>query len=296
LKKVSLSGRATFVLAIVIIGVIVLGAALLVFVKPSIDRSSVAIEETGLSNGDVFKYDIAGNYHGSSVTGSLLATYMANNGYSTAVTAMSDADLNSTFFDHSPLSLFGTGSEVGTGKFTSSFGIKEVVWMFMVDNGWATVDYVGTNPGISYGISVNGPNVHLIITLLETANQWVKVNNTAPLVLLPKPLPTDSNEGGIGGIDSAGVNSGEVIFTNGGGRLNYSLNATDVDVLAFSDGNIRSMAEGGPFAYDPSLYRLHSGDMNGIVDLPRGFYFIFFTGHTIRNESMSHFLWTMERY
>jgi hypothetical protein len=55
LKRISLSRRATFVVAIVIVGMIVLAAALLVFVKPSIDRSSVAIDQTGLSNGDVFK-------------------------------------------------------------------------------------------------------------------------------------------------------------------------------------------------------------------------------------------------
>jgi hypothetical protein len=100
----------------------------------------------------------------------------------------------------------------------------------------------------------------------------------------------------MAGVAIDGITSGGTFFTNDGGRLNYTLNATDVDVFAFSDGNVRSMAEGGPFAYDPGLYRLHSGNMDGTIDLPRGFYFIFFNGHTTVNESTSHFLWTIERY
>jgi hypothetical protein len=102
---------------------------------------------------------------------------------------MSDADLNSTFLNHWSFSLFGTGTQVGTGWFDSSFGVKGVVWMFMANSGWATVDYVGTNPGVSYGISVNDPNVHLILNLVETTNHWVVVNNTSPLVLQPSPSP-----------------------------------------------------------------------------------------------------------
>jgi hypothetical protein len=58
----------------------------------------------------------------------------------------------------------------------------------------------------------------------------------------------------------------------------------------------RGLGRGGPFAYDLGLYRLHSGSIVDTADLPKGFYFIFFIGHTPGNESMANFMWTIERY
>ena len=64
-------------------------------------------------------------------------------------------------------------------------------------------------------------------------------------------------------------------------HLNYSLNVSDVDVIGFSDGNVRSMTEGGPFAYDLDLFRPHSGNATGELEMPRGNYLIYFVGHNM---------------
>lgn len=274
---------------ILIVAVLVSASILLVSNKPPNDNSNLYLDRSGVHAGDVFTYTLNGMYNDTPVTGTVQVDATSDSSYGSQTISFSNQELNSTFWDHSPLDLFGSGTQTATGKYMTPFGVKEVVWMFRVTGGWAMINYVGANPGISYGSSVNGPNVHLSLVLTSTTNQWVGVNNTQPLNLQPKIMPTEGSEGGMGGIDPAGATSGMLFYSKNGVHLNYSLNATDVDVMGFSEGNVRSMAERGPFAYDLNLYMVHANRTTGSLEMPAGYYFIYFIGHTKTAESIGSF-------
>ncbi len=271
---------------------LMIASILLVTIKPPRDNSSINLDRSGVHEGDEFVYTLTGTYNGSQVTGTFLINAISDSSYRSQ-TNLTDPELNSTIGNYP---LFGSGPQVGVGKYLTPLGVKDVVWVFGVYAGWASIYYVGANPGISYGLTVSGPNIHLNMVLDQTTNQWAKANNTHSFLLSPKEIPNEANEGGMGGIDSAGSMSGEVFYTENGGLLNYSLNATDVDVIGFSEGNVRSMAEGGPFAYDMDLYMLHGSRTTGVLEMPAGYYFIYFTGHNNTAGPSGFFHWNLTRY
>jgi hypothetical protein len=268
-----------------------MGSVLLLFpLKPS-DNSHIELNQTAIIAGDFFIYSVNGTFNGSQVSGSIRYDISQASGISGAAN-LSNEELSSWLGYNSPLSPFGVGTEVGTDRFVTPFGVKNVVWMFSMNGGWATISYVGANPGIAYGFSVNGADVHLDLTLTTTSNHWTVVNNTKQLVLQPKPLVVWSET-------VNGLGSGPTIipiYSEKGGHLNFSLNAEDGDVIGFSDGNIRSMAEGGPFAYDLDLFIMHSGNTTGGLEIPKGHFFMFVTTHGATDGTQGTFQWTLSKY
>ena len=299
MAKMVLSRNIVIITFVIILTVLILGSILLVFMKPSSTAEFIPLVQDGVREGDYFDYDVTGTFNNTTVNG----TYRIDmgSGLSWSIRKnMSDPSLNATLDQDSPFVSLNSRNEVGTGKYSSSYGVKDVVWLFKANQKWVSICYSGTDPAIIYGAVVIGQNIHLDIILNDTDNPWAITNNTSILSLDPEPTP-DTNQGGIGMVDNNGTTGGTSFYTENGGLLQYFLNATDVDVLAYSDGNIRSMAEGGPFAFDPRLTRLHSGNMTGEIILPRGFYWIVFVGHTDHadiTEPYPHHsvTWTFTKY
>ena len=280
------------VLAMIVMIILLMGTVLLSFPLRSVDYSHIELDRTGVHAGDYFVYNVNGTYNDMPVGGSI--RYNVTQGPSIeTVSNLSDEELSSMLGDHSSLNPFGAGTEVGTDRFATPFGVKDVVWLFSMNGGWATVSFVGTNPGVAYGFAVNGANVHLSLTLTQTSNQWTLANNTKLLLLQPKPTNTDE-------ITLAGIGSSPSwipIYTEKGAHMNYSVNGSDVDVIGFSEGNIRSMAEGGPFAYDLDLHRSHLGNATGELELPKGYYFIYLTSNDpVLDGSQGAFHWSITRF
>jgi hypothetical protein len=283
-------------LAVLVVAAVIMGSVLVMTNKQPVDNSRIELEWAGLYDGDQFVYSVEGTFNDTPINGTINAKFMFPSSFQYNAT-FDDPEFSFIFTNNSMFSIFGQGTQVGTGMYATPFGVKGVVWTFAAGS-WATVTYVGPRPGIAYGSAINGPNVHLSIALTHTTSQWTMVNNTLPLTLQPKPFPTGAfNEGGMGGIDAQGGSSGDMIYTENGAHMNYSIDAKDVDVISYSDGNIRSMAEGGPFAYDPNLYRLHSGNATGELEIPRGFFFMAFIGHNPTTEpSSGKFSWKLTPY
>jgi hypothetical protein len=53
-----------------------------------------------------------------------------------------------------------------------------------------------------------------------------------------------------------------------------------MDVYGFSEGNIRSMAEGGPFAYDMKATQMAVGNVSETLTMPPGTYVLVFQFHS----------------
>jgi hypothetical protein len=103
-------------------------------------------------------------------------------------------------------------------------------------------------------------------------------------------------EGGMGGVDQRGISTWKVFHTDNGGMFRYNLTATDTNMIAFTDGNIRSMAEGGPFANWPELTDPHAGNMTGDTIMPGGFCCVVFLGQAPEGSPQSMFTWKLTRY
>lgn len=283
-------------LAILIVAIVIIGSVVIMTNDQHVNKDRIELDMTGLHEGDQFVYSVDGMFNDRPVNGTITAKYIASSGFGNNGT-FSDPEFGSSFWNHSSFSIFGQGTQVGTGMYATPFGPKGVVWTFSTAGSWATVTFVGPRPGIAYGSAINGPNVHLITALIDTTSQWVMVNNTAPLTIQPKPFQNAYDEGGLGGIDAHGSSSGETIYTENGGHMNYSIEAKDVDVISYSEGNIRSMAEGGPYAYDTNLFILHSGNATGDLEIPKGFFYVVFFGHNPTTEPSSGvFSWKITYY
>jgi hypothetical protein len=295
--RVRFRSKGTIVaVAILVVVIVVSSYVLLVPNQQMEDNGSIVLVNSDLQDGDLFVYSMNGTYNGTHLSGTINAKYLSPSGYLTNAT-FSDPDFGFVFWNATTFHLLGGSIQVGSGMYMTPFGLKGVVWTFDSNGNWATICYVGADPGISYGMSVNGPNTHLTMTLVNTTSNATMDKNTDALKLIPKQVPIGEDYGGVGGIDKVGGTSGEGLFTENGAFLNYSLDATDVDVVGFSYGNIRSMAEGGPFAYDLAITKMHAGNMSGEFVIPAGYYFIYLTGHNkTAEQSQGLFHWTMTRY
>ncbi len=280
----------------IIIIVLILGSLMLVCIKPASSAGLILLRQDGIREGDFFDYDVTGTFNNTSVTG----TYHIEMGSGLSWSVwknMSDPRLNAILDQDIPFGFFDSSSEVGAGKYLTSYGLKDVVWLFKANQKWVSICYTGTDPAVIYGSVVNGQDFHLDIVLKDTGNPWAITNNTSTLSLNPESTP-DTNRGEIGGVDNAGVTHMTIFYTEHGGLLRYFLNATDVDILAFGDGNIRSMAEGGPYAFDPRLTGAHAGDLSDEMIIPVGFYAITFIGQTQYRDQTAHssFTWILTKY
>jgi hypothetical protein len=99
------------------------------------------------------------------------------------------------------------------------------------------------------------------------------------------------HEDSIGRNVPAGVSTYGGLYNTNSGFLHLNITATDIDVYVFSEGNIVSMANGGPFAYDIALTRIHASSDLGEAIVSPGLYIIFATSHS---GSTNHFEYVLQ--
>jgi hypothetical protein len=119
--------------------------------------------------------------------------------------------------------------------------------------------------------------------LNQTNNQYAIANNTAPIT----PLVRQDSRSGNGttyNLEHGGV-TWQTFYFSKGARLHFNMTANDTNVYGFSEANIRSMAENGPYAYDMAVTRLHVANETVDTILPSGLYVLILGGHGAENSS-----------
>jgi hypothetical protein len=266
----------------VIVVIAVIGAmVLLVPAAPAETEARFAFRD-----GDHLNYTISGTYHSRAVTG----TYNVSlddvvNGQATTMypsVNVSDQTIWTNISDLSLSANYLQGQDVGSGHFSTPFGVKEVKWNFRIHpEGLFEIDFYGLDPFVVYGGVVNGKDTHLDFVLKATSNPFVKENNTKPIGMTKDVFPLTTS-GTSRSMVFQNVTMYAPFYHPDGGALTFSmgLHAFDMDVYGFSEGNIRSMAEGGPFAYDLKATELAVGNVSRTLTMPPRTYILAFLFHS----------------
>ncbi len=263
---------ATKIVAVAVVVMIVAAILAVTLAPPPVSNPDIN-SYAGLKDGDVFNYTLSGTFNSTTVTGVLNTSY-SQRSWSYWPIAGASRELNDTLNPWTPSTLL----QLDVGKFATPFGTKNVVRVFgirILPNGMAstTISYVGVNPNVVYGFALNGPMFHLLLTLGHTNNGDVKTGNTNAITWhSPNTDPKVPTTGG--GTISRGVTTTGWFYAPNGGQLHYNLTGDRVDVWAFSESNLRSMADGGPFAYDLSLSRWGVTNQSGDVLVPVGVFVV----------------------
>lgn len=267
--------------SVVVVIAIIAAAILLVPSAPGKTDARFAF-----SDGDYLNYTLFGTYRNRTVTG----TYNVSlddviNGQATITypfLTVSDGTIWSNISDLSLSADILHGQDVGSGHFSTPFGVKEVKWNFRAHpEGLFEIDYYGLDPFVVYGGVVNGMDTHLDFVLNATSNPFIRENNTKPVVLSWDVFPLTTS-GTSRGTALQNATMYAPFYHPDGGTLTYSAGmlAFDMDVYGFSEGNIRSMAEGGPFAYDLKATKMAVGNVSQTLTMPPGTYMLVFQYHS----------------
>jgi hypothetical protein len=266
--------------------------AVIVFAVAFMPASSISRNQVdrndGFRNGDYFIYDATGTYDNTSIAGSYNLTIKevgkgAIGGYQGLNSNLPELDSLMNRIDGLSLMSF-VGQEIGTGKVNTSFGVKEVKQEFQGKDGWAAIGYVGSNPQVLYGCAVNGPSFHLDLRLSKTNNTFAIANNTASIT----PLTREDQQSGPGTPTYYPGQNGTLWMTfyySKGAHLHFNITAVDTNVYGFSEANMLSMAENGPYAYDLAVTRLHVANETVDTILPPGYYILIIIGHEAENRT-----------
>ncbi len=157
-----------------------------------------------------------------------------------------------------------------------------MIQQVFVHDGWLVVYYVGLDPCVVYGCTALGPDFRLDLKLSNTNDQLAIENNTSPITLAAPELRQH-----LGDHFSGGYSSFQVYYTVNGGTLHYNLTATDMDICAYSETDILSMVEGGPYAFDKNMTVNHVGNVTGVDEIPPGYFYIRLTGHQSPDSEVS---------
>jgi hypothetical protein len=266
--------------SVVLVIAIISGFVLLAPPAPAATETRFAFRE-----GDYLNYSISGTYEDKAVTGTYNATTLTvENGYASGFSTsygLSDQEVGSNLSALGLPSFSVSGQYVGTGRFATPFGLKEVKWNFQAHpDGLFEIDYYGIDPFVVYGGVINGKGTHLDFVLNGTANPSLKEGSTRPIATATAVFPTTTSDSlRYEGVQN--VTACVPFFHPHGGTLafNASTTAAHMDIYAFSDGNIRSMAEGGPFAYDLKATKLGAGNISEAVTMPPGLYILALLSH-----------------
>jgi hypothetical protein len=162
--------------------------------------------------------------------------------------------------------------------------MKQVVWTF---NAWTTlaglpmttISYIGVNPNVIYAFALNAPSFHLLLTLDHTNNELVKTGNTNAINWHnPNTSPAVPTSGGSTMNATWGTES-QWFYAPNGGHLYYNLTGDKIDFWAFSESNLRSMADGGPFAYNTDISRWGGSSETGEAAIQPGLFLFVFSTH-----------------
>ncbi|MGD1060819.1 MAG: hypothetical protein ABR879_05120 [Methanomassiliicoccales archaeon] len=281
------------VLAIVVLVVVTIIAV--TFAPPP--ASSLAINTSaGLNAGDSLSYSVTGTFNGSAVFGVFNTSFEAGSaGFSSwtiwpAITNIRELDENLSGW----LGLPARGLPVGVCQFMTPFGVKNVVYTFTCSFigggvGVTTIAYVGVDPNVAYGFIVNSPAFHLLLTLNQTNNTRVESGNT-------DSIPWHNTDAGVslphegGGTLYPGVTQYEGFYLENGCHISFNITSDKGDVYAFTEGNIRSMAEGGPFAYDSDASRIGAANETGEALVPAGLFVVLMSSH---GAAQGQYLYTL---
>ena len=161
--------------------------------------------------------------------------------------------------------------DVGIGSIDTDFGTKDVTLVFQVHDGWTVVFYRGYDPYVIYGCVANGPDFHLSLILNQTNNHYVIDNNTSPAEL-PHHQATVSDSYRF--VTVAGDIFGRAFYLPNGANFSYNITGNGTNLYTYSESNILSMANGGPYAYYSPMTRLNvTNSMDNLI-LPPGYYVI----------------------
>ncbi len=278
-----ISGRKkviSFIAAAIVI--IIISSAVIVILTPKQATNPSIYSEIGLHDGDYFIYSILGTYNGSSINGTYKTERIGHGAWSIGPFKTSSPELDQKMYN-SGIS-FASSYQLGTCKFPTPFGTKNVVWAFGFCPGpmgidLATVSFYGIDPNVVYGYRINGPDLHLDLVLNQTNNADVKINNTNAFAWTD---PNDIEFSIGGGNVELGISEGWYIVTDGA-RMNFTITGGSIRLYGFSEGNMLSMMEGGPFAYNSGFSRVNA--TNEVVEtlIPQGIFVISICG--LSNET-----------
>jgi hypothetical protein len=266
--------------AIILVFLFVLTYFLLIF-TPEQESNPNTNSWIGLKAGDEFYYSASGTYNGSTVTGDWWNMVDQGPGsWASKGINTSNPELNA-ILDEASVSWFSNGWNMGTSEITTPFGVKNVVWNFIfrsVESGFglAVIEYRGVDPNVPYGYVINGEGLHLEVVLNETDNVQVKDGNTRSLTWHgtysdQKAPDSDSWRSSLGD-----QRYSPPYYIDEDRLLVYDITAVNADLFVFSEGNIRSMAEGGPFAFNIKASILMTGNVTGEALIPKGVFIFCF--------------------
>jgi hypothetical protein len=268
------------VIAVIIIVSILMAAIL---IQPSQSSNPDLLSTAGFRSGDYFHYRASGSFNGTAITGSFNITIydVFDHGLGVGYRELntSSRELNDRISKENAFGFMETSTQVGTGSIYTPFGVKKVVETFGPYDGGAQVSYIGVSPAVPYGYVLNAADYHLDLVLDETNNSFAKMNNTESIIW-HDPSPDTWPKDGTGGNVSAGSTTWGGLYNTNHDFLHFNITATDVDVYVFSQSNIVSMANGGPFAYDIALTRIHASTESGKAIVSPGLYVILATAHS----------------
>ncbi len=265
--------------------ILVISSAVVILAPKQTTNPSI-YSEIGLHDGDYFIYSILGTYNGSSINGSYKTERHAQGAWSIGPFNTSSPELNEKLYNSGIV--FTSSYQLGTCKLPTPFGIKNVVWAFGFCPGpsgidFATVSFYGIDPNMIYGYRINGPDLHLDLVLNQTNNAEVKTGNTNAFAWADPNSIENSAQGNLGGVNvERGVSSGWYILTDGA-RMNFTITGGNIRLYGFSEGNMRSMMEGGPFAYNLGLSRINATNEAGGTLIPQGIFVVSVCG--LSNET-----------
>ncbi|MDD1769637.1 MAG: hypothetical protein LUO79_00990 [Methanomassiliicoccales archaeon] len=266
-------GIAAKIIAVSVVVMIVAAIIAVTMAPPPVTNPDLA-SNIGLNDGNTFSYSAAGTFNGSAVVGSLNTSF-AQKSWTFQHILTSSHELNDILSSWAP----STVLQMGPMKFATPFGLKDVVctfalWLLPGGVGMATMSYIGVNPNIAYGFAVNAPGLHLMLTLNQTNNDHVKTDNHNPITWRsPVTGPTPPTQGGSN-LNAAWGSHSTWFYAPNGGHIFYNITGEKVDICAFSETNLRSMAEGGPFAYNVQVTRVGAGNESGDAVVPSGLFMI----------------------
>ncbi|KQM11279.1 hypothetical protein AOA80_08945 [Methanomassiliicoccales archaeon RumEn M1] len=278
--------------AVAVVAIVVMASLAFQAAPAKVFRSST----DGFRVGDHFYYDAIGTYNGTPVLGlySTTLTHVYSNGGGGYCRLNSTApELDALLNRYLTMwNLFGA-YVIGTGKFATPYGVKEVVQLFDIFPGFTAVYYVGWEPQAIYGCVVNGPDLHLELRLNSTNNPYAISNNTEPVAVSRQNTPTPSGPAGVSATGNSW--SGSHYYSPHGARITYDFTANGSNLYAYTEANVRSMADGGPYAYFPALTRIGAGKETGEAFLPPGEFYLFCQGREWQNEH-AYFIVHIEAY
>ena len=274
--------------AVAVVAIVVMASLAFQAAPAKVFRSST----DGFRVGDHFYYDAIGTYNGTPVLGlySTTLTHVYSNGGGGYCRLNSTApELDALLNRYLTMwNLFGA-YVIGTGKFATPYGVKEVVQLFDIFPGFTAVYYVGWEPQAIYGCVVNGPDLHLELGRLNsTNNPYAISNNTEPVAVSRQNTPTPSGPAGVSATSIVG--GSHYLLPMGPASPMISRRGRPVR-LHRSKRPFQQMGAMPTSCPDP----IGAGKETGEAFLPPGEFYLFCQGREWQNEH-AYFIVHIEAY